>query len=77
MFKARQEVTLKKIERGISKLLPQPELGQILVAGYELKWERISRISRTVTERWRTMISGNEQSYFWTSGLPSFLVQIL
>ena len=35
MSKARQEATLKKIERGISKLLPQPELGRIVVAGYE------------------------------------------
>jgi hypothetical protein len=35
MSKARQEATMKKIKRRISKLLPQPELGQILVAGYE------------------------------------------
>ena len=35
MSKARQEATLKKIERGISKLLPQPELGRIGVTGYE------------------------------------------
>jgi hypothetical protein len=35
MPKMRQEAKLKKIQRGISKLPPQPELGRIVVAGYK------------------------------------------
>jgi hypothetical protein len=35
MTKARQDATLKKIERGVVKLLPQQDNDRVLVTGYE------------------------------------------
>jgi hypothetical protein len=35
MTKARQEATLKKIERSVKKLLPQQDDDRVLVTGYE------------------------------------------
>ena len=35
MTKARQEATLKKIERSVRKLLPQQDDHRVLVTGYE------------------------------------------
>jgi hypothetical protein len=35
MTKARQDATLKKIERGVVKLLPQQDNDRVIVTGYE------------------------------------------
>jgi hypothetical protein len=34
MTKARQDATIKKIERGVEKLIPKKEVAEILVEGY-------------------------------------------